>query len=146
MRALIVLVALGVSCWASAGTAEVFVLEEATGEAIANALAEAKHTADKLELVTAKLAAADARAVDLLAQLDALRQVVESQAAQLTDLRAALDRSAERDERIAQLLDETTRTLERSRKELDRVGIRPWWEKALDWASRLLPLALFLAL
>ena len=121
-------------------------LDDATAERAAQALNQADAIKAELELVKAKLTASDARTTDLLARIDALSQTVEALTAQNAELSAAQVRHAALVERTVSVLEETTATLERARKEIQAFGQRPWWERALDWASRIVPILFLLAI
>ena len=121
-------------------------LDDATAERAAQALNQAEAITAELELVKAKLAASDARTTALLARIDALTLTVEALTAQNVELSAAQARHAALVERTVTVLEETTATLERARKEIQAFGKRPWWERALDWASRIIPILFVFAI
>lgn len=120
-------------------------LDDATAERAAEALQRTERLQAQIELLTAKLAASDARTSDLLDQVAVLTQATAAQAAQVAELTAALDRSAARDERLAVLLEETGKTLESARKQLEAVGRKTVWGYLVEGFKIVVPLlSLFL--
>lgn len=133
MRAVILASLLIVLLLCTPAAAEVVVLPDPTAEAVANALQEAKRLAAELELTQAKLAAADERNANLVAQVQAMQAQMESLAQRVGDLQSAVARNVAADARLLTTLDETQRTLEASRRALEAANKpRSGWSYVLD--------------